>query len=84
MQYRIFVGKPGAYKGLSSLEFVAAFPDQDSSAEYVRYLFEKPRAKGKEIVIKAVESCQVNSSEGVLVGLISSMGEEIPIDELQG
>ena len=82
MQYRIFIGEPGAYKGLSSLEFVAAFPDHDSSAEYVQYLFGKPEANGREIVIKTVESCEVNSSEGVLVGLISPMGEEIPLDEL--
>lgn len=82
MQYRIFTVDPGKHQDASQYVFIAAFPDQQTAADYTRYLFGKPKARGKTIIIKRIEECSVDVSEGAIDGMITALGEVIPSDEL--
>ena len=81
MSYRIFVAEMGGFRDSSKYEYVAEFADRKNAANYVQYMFGKKRYSGKDIIIKKIDSATIDSREGTVDGVISAIGEELPIAE---
>lgn len=81
MSYRVFVAKMGGFRDSSKYEFVAEFVEQKAVVDYVRYIFGKDGYKGKDIIIKKIDSPSIDPRDGKVDGVISAIGEELPIHE---
>ena len=82
--YRIFVCDMGGFKESKNYEFVAEFADQKIAVQYWTYMRGKKRYEKKDIIIKEVTNAiAVNASDGVVRGVISVIGEYLPVDEYE-
>ena len=82
--YRIFVADMGGFRESKNYEFVAEFADQKIAVQYYTYMRGKKRYRNKDIIIKEVaDSVAVNASDGVVRGVISVLGEYLPVDEYE-
>jgi hypothetical protein len=84
MRYRIFVADMGKFQDSSFYEFVAEFADQKLAVNYYRYLRGKRRFRQKDIIIKEVpDAALCQAAEGKVGGVISVMGEYLPVEEYE-
>lgn len=82
--YRIFVANMGGFRDSRNYEFVAEFADQKIAVQYYTYMRGKKRYAKKDIIIKEVtDAIAVNASDGVVRGVISVIGEYLPVDEYE-
>jgi len=77
--YRIFVSDMGGFRDSPTYRFVADFADQKIAANYVRYMRGKKRYEKQDIIIKEVPTGEIDSSAGVVAGVITVMGESLPV-----
>ena len=82
MHYQIFVADMGKFKDSSNYEFVAEFADQKLAQYYVHYLRKKKRFAKKDIIIKEVTDTNIDKP-GRIAGVITVLGEALPIEEYQ-
>ena len=82
--YRIFVADMGEFRESKNYEFVAEFADQKIAVQYWTYMRKKKRYQKKDIIIKEVtDVIAVNAADGVVRGVISVIGEYLPVDEYE-
>ena len=82
--YRIFVADMGEFRESKNYEFVAEFADQKIAVQYYAYMRRKKRYQMKDIIIKEVtDAVAVNAADGVVRGVISVIGEYLPVDEYE-
>ena len=81
--FRIFISEAGGFRDSSKYEFVAEFASQKIASNYIRYMFGKKRYGGKDIIIKAVDADSFDPKDGRVDGVISSIGEELHVEEYE-
>lgn len=81
-QYRrIFITAVGGFRDSTKYEFVAEFADQEATTSYIRYMRGKQKFAGKDIIVKVIDGDGVNPNEGWVDGVITSLGEELRVEE---
>lgn len=80
MHYQILVADMGKFRDSSSYEFVAEFADHKLTQYHVHYLRRKKRFAKKDIIIKEVSDTNVDKP-GKIAGVITVLGEALPIEE---
>lgn len=79
--YRIFVAEMGGFRDSANYEFVADFANQKAASNYVTYMYGKSRYARKDIIIKKVSVPEVSAADGIVDGVLSAVGESLPVDE---
>ena len=81
--YRIFISGMGEFRDHEKYEFVADFIDKKVATQYVAYMRGRKRYANKDIVVKVVPIGAIDTSIGVVDGVVTVMGECLPIDEYE-
>ena len=81
--YRIFISNMGEFSNHKKYEFVADFANQNVAAQYVTYMRGKKRYANKDIIIKAVPVDAIDASTGTIDGVVTVLGEALPVDEYE-
>ena len=81
--YRVFISRAGDFRDSNKYEFVAEFANIELAKKYVTYMFGKSRYGGKDIIIKAVNADGFDPQYGKVDGVVSSLGEELKVDDYE-
>jgi len=81
--YRVFVSDMGGFRDSSKYRFIAEFAEKTMAANYVSYMRGKKRYEKQDIIIKEVSSCEIDSKTGMVAGVITVMGESLPVEEYE-
>ena len=81
--YRVFIANMGLFQDSANYSFVAEFADQKLAAFYIQHMRGKKRYIGKDIIVKEVEVEPVKAKDGKVGGVISVLGESLPVDEYE-
>ncbi|MBO5976480.1 MAG: hypothetical protein J6P94_04825 [Oscillospiraceae bacterium] len=79
--YRIFVSNMGEFRNHKKYEFVADFGDVRMASQYVTYMRGRKHFANKDIIIKVVPIGAIDTSLGVVDGVVTVMGESLPVEE---
>ena len=79
--YRVFISKAGDFRESKKYEFIAEFANRELATRYVTYMFGKNRYRGKDIIIKEVDADDFNPQSGKVDGVVSSLGEELHVED---
>ncbi len=79
--YRVFTSDIGNFRDSSKYEFVAEFSRREAVSDYMRHLFEGDCQGRKDIIIKVIDTSEINPGDGYVDGVITAIGEELCIDE---
>ncbi len=77
--YRIFVSDAGMFRHSEQYTYVAEFADQLLAKFYVKNMCNSGRFKGRDIIIKMVET-EVDPREGSVESAVSAAGEFLTVD----
>jgi hypothetical protein len=80
--YRIFVADIGEYKNSMKYRFIADFSDAKTASDYVGFMRGKKRYAKQDIIVKEVTVTEIDTAAGAVVGVISVLGETLPIEEI--
>jgi hypothetical protein len=80
--YRIFVADIGEYKNSTKYRFIADFSDAKTASDYVGFMRGKKRYAKQDIIVKEVTVTEIDTAAGAVVGVISVLGESLPIEEI--
>ena len=89
LRYRIYTAPMGEFADSSKYEFVADFANNKQASYYVTYMRGKKRYSDKDIIVREVTMRKklINNDEDILlgkiVGVITVMGESLPVDEYE-
>ncbi|MBR1780114.1 MAG: hypothetical protein IJ751_01765 [Oscillospiraceae bacterium] len=81
--YRVFVAAAGDFRDSSKYRFIADFADQKTASDYVSFMRGKKRYQKQDIIVKAVPYDGIDSTSGIVEGVISVLGESLPVDEYE-
>ncbi len=75
IHYRVFTSDKGKFQAPEKYTFIAEFANPDRVRDYIQYLFEKECGGKKDIIIKEVKDNDVSKEEGIVGGVLTSIGE---------
>lgn len=85
--YRIYVAEMGCFRDSSSYEFIAEFANEKIAGNYVTFMHGKKRYSNKDIIVREVTVKKTphkdETTEGKVVGVITVLGESLPVDEYE-
>ena len=81
--YRIFTSASGDFRDSSKYTFVAEFADKGITMNYVKYMTGKRAYQGRDIIIKTVDAGEFDPKEGKVDGVLSAIGESLPVEEYE-
>ena len=81
--YRIFISNMGKFESHENYEFIADFADIKAVTQYIGYMRGRKLYAKKDIIIKVVPIDAIDTSVGIVDGVITVLGESLPIDEYE-
>ncbi len=75
IHYRVFTSDKGKFQAPEKYTFIAEFTDYDRVNDFISDLFHKECGGKKDIIIKEVKDNDVSKEEGIVGGVLTSIGE---------
>ena len=84
---RIYVAKMGCFRDSANYEFIAEFESKKLTGNYIEFMRGKKRYSDKDIIVQEMLVIKTPKGEtiskGKIVGVVTVLGEELPVDEYE-